>query len=565
MVSAPKTLTDPKRWRLPGTVALLILIFIGVALTTPDQAENVGFVGMILGMGTGSVLFLRRSRTLDRNEQRVWRFFGVAIGLAAAGVAITGVLVEAGFELPAFGALDSFFIVGYLSLITGLVLMARLEGGGRDWLPTILDALVGGVSLAVLFWTILFEDLIDTLSGEGWQAVIAASYPILDVAAIVVLIIMIIRRSNFHFDPRLMFVALGLTAQVVFDVTFLHRGVGESFAAANPPWVLLLLAAFFWVLGASIVDIPPRLREYPEVEAPVWALMWPYLLGGALLTVHVSTYRNVAPAGDANIILDAVLAVGILIFLRQMAAIRRNRRQVEHQRSELVASVSHELRTPLTAMVGYLSLLDDDGDSFPEDARREMIAEATTQAKHMSRLVSDLVMLARGINRDLPLEITEVPLSQIINSALRNTDPESTRIEVEIGSEAFIRVDAVRVQQALLNFLSNAVRYGGDQALLVAEVRGDDLIFEVHDNGEGVPTRHEAKIWERFERGANRLNATNPGLGIGLAIVVAIAQSHGGRADYERSGRLGGACFSLLIPGCVSRRQPASVKVEALA
>ena len=135
MVSAPKTLTDSKRWRLPGSVGLLILIFIGVALNMPEQAENVGFAGMILGMGTGSFLLLRRSRTLDRNEQRVWRLFGVAIGLAATGVAVTGVLLESGIDLPAFGAMDSFFLVGYLALIAGLVLMARLEGGGRDWPP----------------------------------------------------------------------------------------------------------------------------------------------------------------------------------------------------------------------------------------------------------------------------------------------------------------------------------------------------------------------------------------------------------------------------------------------
>jgi two-component system sensor histidine kinase RstB len=82
-------------------------------------------------------------------------------------------------------------------------------------------------------------------------------------------------------------------------------------------------------------------------------------------------------------------------------------------------------------------------------------------------------------------------------------------------------------------------------------VSGPDLVLEVHDNGKGVPTRHETAIWERFERGAHRLNAVTPGMGIGLAIVQAVAETHGGRAEYQRSKLLGGACFSLIIPGCV--------------
>jgi signal transduction histidine kinase len=97
----------------------------------------------------------------------------------------------------------------------------------------------------------------------------------------------------------------------------------------------------------------------------------------------------------------------------------------------------------------------------------------------------------------------------------------------------------------------------------VAKVENRDLIFEVHDNGAGVPTRFEAMIWQHFERGAHRLDAIKPGLGIGLSIVQAVAESHGGRADYRASERLGGACFSLTIPGCVVAEEPVRSKVPA--
>lgn len=563
MVSAKNPWTGLRRWLVPGPVILLLLACIGSVVLFPETRETAGFIGFFSGMLTAGIMYLRRSRKLKRRERSVWIMLSISAFCAATGVAVVGVLTESGFSLPAFGPLDAFFLTGYLFLIVGLVQMARLESGGREWLPTIIDALVGGISVAILIWITFFQDLIDVLAGTPWwEAAIAGSYPVLDVAVTVGLMIMVIRRSHFHLDLRLMFVAIGLSFQVVADVIYFSQGAGRSFQEAEPAWLMLLGLALMYLLASSIVDVTPKKREFPETDVPLWAIAWPYLAASSLLAVHVSSYRDLEPGTNAVLLLDGVIAVGVLVFLRQLLAIRRNQVRVERQRSELVASVSHELRTPLTAIVGYLDLLDGEGDSFPEDARREMTAEANGQAKHMARLVSDLVMLARGVHRDLPLEITEVPVTDVVTSALRNTDSESTRVEVEIEAEVRIRVDPVRIQQALTNLLTNAVRYGGGQALLTARVTGADVIFEMHDNGSGVPTRYEAVIWQRFERGANRLNATSPGLGIGLAIVEAIAQSHGGSASYRRSERLGGACFSIVLPGCVVPSDRSSTKVD---
>jgi signal transduction histidine kinase len=171
-------------------------------------------------------------------------------------------------------------------------------------------------------------------------------------------------------------------------------------------------------------------------------------------------------------------------------------------------------------------------------------------------------MLAKGDHRNLPLEIKEVSVSNITSAALRSLDSDNTRIEEELDSSGRVQVDADRIQQALSNLLSNAVRYGGDRVILRAAIVGEDLVVEVHDNGDGVPTRFEGSVWQRFERGAHRLNASTPGLGIGLAIVEAVAESHGGRASYRTSERLGGACFSVEIPGCVVEEKSKAEVVE---
>ena len=102
-----------------------------------------------------------------------------------------------------------------------------------------------------------------------------------------------------------------------------------------------------------------------------------------------------------------------------------------------------------------------------------------------------------------------------------------------------------------MNLLANSFRYGGEHRLVVARAVASDLTFEVHDDGPGVPKKYELVIWDRFERGPNRLNASVPGSGIGLAIVDAIARAHGGAASYRRSDELGGACFSVHLPGRV--------------
>lgn len=540
-----------RRWLIPGPIILLLLVALIITLGVPESGENLGPLALLAGQLTAGFLAIRRSSSLEPREQRIWRLYGLAILIAAMGVLAFGVWSIVVGDPPAFGALDVFFLAGYGLLVVALIRLARIDAGGSQWVITLLDALVGGVALSALVWTAFLHDLIDGRMASGAEMAIGISYPILDIAIVVGMMILVIRRSHYHFDLRLLAVALGMSTQVLSDFIYFSRGLGRTFAEAQPSWPILILAVTFLVLAASVVDIVPTRREYPERSAPIWAMIWPYLVASALLATHVVRYRSSVIDADDVILLDALILIGAIIFLRQVYAIHRNRQRVESQRSELVASVSHELRTPLTAIVGYLTLLNDAQDEFPEDARRDMIAEATGEARHMSRLVNDLVMLARGNSSSLPLQLSEVMVSDVVTAALRNVEAHGTRVNELMSRDARVLVDGDRLQQALTNLLSNAVRYGGEQVIVNASVEGGDLVLEVHDSGDGVPTKFESAIWQRFERGAHRLNAATPGLGIGLSIVRAVAESHGGIAYYRVSERLGGACFAMTIPGCV--------------
>jgi signal transduction histidine kinase len=553
-----------QRWFLPCAIIFILATGVAVTRVAPETEEYIGFFGLLLGLGTAAILYVRRSRQLEPREKRAWRFIGYALSSMWIGVLAVGGLSAAGRDIPSFGPLDFFFLLGYVLLIYALYQLMRLDSSGQEWVLTLVDALVGSIAVAALVWNFVAHGLMQEMAGaEWWQAAIAITYPIADVTIIIALLILVLRRSNYRLDLRLMFLGFGAGAQVMADFIFIGRGAGESFATAEPAYGLNILATIFLILGAAIVDWVPKKREFPEAPTPIWALMWPYLFAGLLMAVHSQTYRSLRPSPDEVLLLNAVIAILVVILARQVYVIFRDRNKVDQKRAELVASVSHELRTPLTAMVGFLTLLDDHADEFPADAQQEMISEAATQARHMSRLVSDLLMLAKGDMSQLSLEIEEVRAMSVVTSVLRNVDSGDSKIDQELDAEVVVRVDPDRMKQALGNLMTNAIRYGGNHCLVVARVEGRDLVIEIHDNGAGVPTRYEALIWEHFERGAHRLDSTTPGLGIGLSIVQAVTESHGGRADYRVSERLGGACFTLTIPGCVVAEEPARAKIPA--
>ncbi|MGH3651298.1 MAG: hypothetical protein ACRDU9_11375, partial [Acidimicrobiia bacterium] len=191
---------------LAGAVAAWLL---------PDAAPYIGLFGLLVGLATVAILFLKRSATLDTHERKAWRLIALAVALFWAGVLAVAGLTELGYSLPAFGAIDAFFLGGYAAMIMALYQLARVDSGGREWVLTLVDALVGGIALAALVWNAFFHDLMNSLSGAPWwETTIAATYPVVDIMVVVGLLILVLRRSNYRFDLRLVFFALGGGIQV---------------------------------------------------------------------------------------------------------------------------------------------------------------------------------------------------------------------------------------------------------------------------------------------------------------------------------------------------------------
>ena len=206
---------------------------------------------------------------------------------------------------------------------------------------------------------------------------------------------------------------------------------------------------------------------------------------------------------------------------------------------------SHELRTPLTVIRGHLELLELDED--PEE-RRQTIELVTDEIDRMNEIVNDLFLLARSEQPDF-LSTESIDLSSLIVGVhqkvsvlaprdWRLTEPPSVRLDG----------DRHRLTQALLQLSDNAVRHtdDGDRIAIGAAVSGGEAVLWVDDSGHGVPPEVAERIFDRFQRGPSGPSGATGG-GLGLAIVAAIAEAHGGRAALvTRPGP--GARFEISLP-----------------
>jgi signal transduction histidine kinase len=204
---------------------------------------------------------------------------------------------------------------------------------------------------------------------------------------------------------------------------------------------------------------------------------------------------------------------------------------------------SHELRTPITVIQGHLEMLP-----FCRDRQPETIALVMDELERMSRLVNDLLLLAKTERPDfLKFKPEELDwLTEELYLKARSMANRDWRLESKGLSPVY--VDKHRLTQGVMNLIQNAVRHttDGDTIALGSSVKEDFAYIWVRDTGEGIAPENQKKIFERFVR-ATKHDPEFEGHGLGLAIVQAIAQGHGGMV--ELSSQLGhGSTFTIVIP-----------------
>jgi signal transduction histidine kinase len=243
------------------------------------------------------------------------------------------------------------------------------------------------------------------------------------------------------------------------------------------------------------------------------------------------------------------LATTLDDMLRSLDAARSETESALARQREFVADASHELRTPLTAVLANLELLEEElsGD------QRDTAAAALRSTQRMRRLVADLLLLARAdAGREAPRE--PVDLSEVLVDAAAELEPVASDHDLSVSAVQGAVVDGARdeLHRLALNLLDNALKHTQPGTAIRANVdrAGDDVVLVIEDDGPGVPPDIAPKIFDRFVRGASDRGGSS---GLGLSIVRAVAETHGGSVALEPSRS--GARFVVRLPAFT--REPA--------
>jgi two-component system, OmpR family, sensor kinase len=212
------------------------------------------------------------------------------------------------------------------------------------------------------------------------------------------------------------------------------------------------------------------------------------------------------------------------------AMLERLRRSFERER-RFVADASHELRTPVAVVKAELEGALRAGDCGP--AAREGLLAAVEECDHLAQLAEDLLIVARAADGRLPVRRERLDARSVLEDVrARFADRAAARgrpIALDAPDGLSLDADPLRLRQALGNLLDNALRHGAGDVVLASRPSGEAVEVEVSDEGAGFATEFAERAFERFARG--EAARTRGGAGLGLAIVQAVTEAHGGRAE----------------------------------
>jgi PAS domain S-box-containing protein len=279
----------------------------------------------------------------------------------------------------------------------------------------------------------------------------------------------------------------------------------------------------------------------------------------APITVHAEVAGVLVIAAARSCAFDAEDLHLFELFGRRLglalenARLYREAQRANRLKDEFVAIVSHELRTPLTPILGGVYMMRHE----PED--KNIIGRALDlierNAKTQVKIVDDLLDVSRALNGKLRLNIESVDLARVIDSAVEVVRPASEakaiRLDVRIGNlNGIVSGDPDRLQQVVWNLLANSVKFtphSGRVTIELAEAAGQAEI-RVTDTGIGIEAEFLPHVFEKFRQADTSRTRSSGGLGLGLAIVRHLVESHGGTVHAHSSADEEGSIFVVCLP-----------------
>jgi signal transduction histidine kinase len=238
----------------------------------------------------------------------------------------------------------------------------------------------------------------------------------------------------------------------------------------------------------------------------------------------------------------------------------RNRTLVESEqtKSELVSNVSHELRTPLASVLGFSSLMLD--RELPPEEMRRYLEVIRTEARRLAELLNDLLDIQRIEQGTIELRLEETDLNDLLASQVMLYSAQSAHHKLHLDpadDELVVYGDRDRLAQVIGNLLSNAIKYSPEGGVVgvSASLVGDEAWIWVRDQGLGIPTEQQQRIFTKFFRGDVGRERGISGTGLGLVLARQIVEAHGGEIGFE-SEEGAGSTFWLQFPAASGDGRP---------
>ena len=245
------------------------------------------------------------------------------------------------------------------------------------------------------------------------------------------------------------------------------------------------------------------------------------------------------------------------LLVRERSA-RAEAERANRLKDEFLATLSHELRTPMNSILGWITVLNNDRTNMETTARALETIERN--AKVQAQLIEDILDVSSIITGKFQLQTEPITLDPIVHAAAEMLRPAmeaknlTLRLEMQ-GEPVPVLGDATRLQQAVWNLLSNAVKFSAAAQEVVVTLQQEPEVvrLRVRDSGQGISPDFLPYVFDRFRQADGSTTRKHGGLGLGLAIVRHIVESHGGRVSAESKGSGQGATFTISLPSLTAR------------
>lgn len=355
-------------------------------------------------------------------------------------------------------------------------------------------------------------------------------------------------------------------------LNFRQQTAGKIFKNICITLLILLLCFCFSLVMQSVktlnASLIPALFVLAVFLTSVLTEGYIYGISAALLSVLAVNFAFTFPffAFDFTVpenlisgiilLIVTVITCGLTTKVKRQEAIKAESEK-ERMRANLLRAVSHDLRTPLTTIYGASSALLDNSSSFTEAQRKQMLQNISEDAEWLSRMVENLLSVTRVDGSNLEILKTETALDELVDSVLIKFSKRypNQQVDVDIPEDfVLIPMDAMLIEQVLINLLENAVQHaaGMTRLYLRVKVTENKATFEIEDNGCGLSEEHRKNIFTGCYTQATALSDRKQRhAGIGLSVCASIVRAHGGTIwaqKAQKSGCIFGFTLNLEVP-----------------